>query len=90
LGVARATTAFAGIVVAAYAVLVVGIFLGLTPLALLALLALPLAAKPIRGLKAAGADPHALIPSNAGMIVTTLVTGVLLLVGLGIASVIPR
>jgi len=90
LGVARATTAFAGIVVAAYAVLVVGIGLGLTPLALLALLALPLAAKPIRGLKAAGADPHALIPSNAGMIVTTVVTGLLLLVGLGIASVLPR
>src|SRR5712691_5018004 len=86
LGVARATTAFAGIVVAAYAVLVVGIGLGLTPLALLAL---PLAAKPIRGLKAAGADPHALIPSNAGMIVTTVVTGLLLLVGLGIASVLP-
>ena len=90
LGVARATTAFAGIVLAAYAVLVVGIGLGLTPLALLALLALPFAAKPIRGLKAAGADPHALIPSNAGMIVTTLVTGLLLLVGLGIASVLPR
>ena len=90
LGVARATTAFAGIVLAAYAVLVVGIGLGLTPLALLALLALPFAAKPIRGLKAAGADPHALIPSNAGMIVTTLVTGLLLLVALGIASVLPR
>ncbi len=89
LGVARATTAFAAIVLAAYVVLGVGIAVGLTPLALLALLGLPLAVKPIRGLRAAGDDPHALIPSNAGMIVTTLVTGLLLLLGLGIASVLP-
>jgi len=89
LGVARATTAFAAIVLAAYVVLGVGIAVGLTPLALLALLGLPLAVKPIRGLRAAGDDPHALIPSNAGMIVTTLVTGLLLLLGLGLASVVP-
>jgi len=89
LGVARATTAFAAIVLAAYAILVVGIAVGLTPLALLALLGLPIAVKPIRGLRAAGDDPHALIPSNAGMVVTTLVTGLLLLLGLGLASVVP-
>src|SRR2546426_224109 len=85
LGVARATTAFGAIVLAAYAVLVVGVVLfSLTPWALLALLAIPLAIKPILGLRRAGADPHALIPSNAGMILTTVVTGILLLAGLAI------
>ena len=87
LGVAKATTAFAGIVVAGYAVLVVGVALSiLTPWVLLALLALPMALKPVRGLRASQGDPHALIPSNAGMILTTLVTGVLVLVGLALAS----
>ena len=87
LGVARATTAFGAIVLAAYAILVVGVVLfSLTPWALLALLAIPLAIKPILGLRRAGADPHALIPSNAGMILTTVVTGILLLTGLAIES----
>src|SRR3989442_855692 len=85
LGVARATTAFGAIVLSAYAILVVGVVLfSLTPWALLALLAIPLAIKPILGLRRAGADPHALIPSNAGMILTTVVTGILLLAGLAI------
>jgi 1,4-dihydroxy-2-naphthoate octaprenyltransferase len=91
LGVARSTTAFAGIVGAAYAVLVVGVaFFQLTPWTLLALLALPLAVKPAVGLRKAGGDPHALIPSNAGMILTTVVTGALLLAGLAVkAFVVP-
>src|SRR3989449_606016 len=85
LGVARATTAFGAIVLAAYSILVVGVVLfSLTPWALLALLAIPLAIKPILGLRRAGADPHALIPSNAGMILATVVTGILLLAGLAI------
>src|SRR3989454_557212 len=85
LGVARATTAFGAIVLAAYAILVLGVVLfSLTPWALLALLAVPLAIKPILGLRRAGADPHALIPSNAGMILSTVVTGILLLAGLAI------
>ena len=85
LGVARATTAFGAIVLAAYAILVLGVVLSsLTPWALLALLAVPLAIKPILGLRRAGADPHALIPSNAGMILATVVTGILLLAGLAI------
>lgn len=89
LGVRRATEVFGGIVAGAYVVLAVGIALfGLTPWTLLAFLALPLAIKPVRGLRKAGGDPHALIPSNAGMIVTTLVTGVLLLVGLGIQALL--
>lgn len=88
LGVARATSAFAAIVVGAYVVLVIGIPFGLTPLVLLAFLSLPLALKPIRGLRAAGEDPHALIPSNAAMIVTTVVTGLLLLAALGLASIV--
>jgi len=87
LGVARATKAFGAIVLAAYAILVVGVVLfSLTPWALLALLALPLAIKPILGLRQAGADPHALIPSNAGMILATVVTGILLLAGLAIQA----
>lgn len=90
IGVERSTTVFGGIVIAAYAILVLGVGLaGLTPWTLLGLLALPLAVKPIRGLRKAGGDPHALIPSNAGMILATLVTGILLLVGLGLASVYP-
>lgn len=89
LGVARSTTAFAGIVAAAYAVLVMGAaFFQLTPWALLALLALPLALKPIVGLRKAGGDPQALIPSNAGMILTTVVTGALLLAGLAVEAFI--
>ena len=91
LGVERSTTVFGGMVVAAYAVLVLGVlFFQLTPWALLALIALPLAVKPVRGLAKAGADPHALIPSNAGMIMATLATGVLMLVGLAVkAFVVP-
>ena len=87
LGVARATRVFAGIIAAAYLVLVLGVvFTGLTPWALLALLGAPLAAKPVGGLRKAGSDPHALIPSNAGMIMATLATGVLLLVGLALST----
>ena len=87
LGVERSTTAFAAIVAAAYAVPIAGVaFFALTPWGLLGLLALPLALKPVRGLRKAGGDAHALIPSNAGMILTTLVTGVLLLAGLAIEA----
>lgn len=86
LGVERATQVFGGILAAAYVMLVLAVlFAGLTPWALLALLAAPLAAKPWRGLRKAGADPHVLIPSNAGMILATLVTGILLLVGLAVS-----
>jgi 1,4-dihydroxy-2-naphthoate polyprenyltransferase len=86
LGVERATRVFGGILAAAYLILILAVlFAGLTPWALLALLAAPLAARPWRGLQKAGADPHALIPSNAGMILATLVTGVLLLVGLAVS-----
>ncbi len=89
LGVERATTAFGAIVLAAYAILILGVVLfSLTPWALLALLALPLAIKPILGLRRAGADPHALIPSNAGMILATVVTGILLLAGLAIETLV--
>jgi len=91
LGVERATKVFAGILVAAYAVLALGAAVfGLTPWALLAFLAIPLAIRPVRGLRKAGADPHALIPSNAGMILATVVTGVLLLVGLLVESFVLR
>jgi 1,4-dihydroxy-2-naphthoate octaprenyltransferase len=87
LGVARATRVFGGILAAAYVILILAVlFTGLTPWALLAVLAAPLAAKPFRGLKKAGADPHVLIPSNAGMILATLVTGILLLVGLAVSK----
>lgn len=87
LGVERATKVFAGIVAAAYVALAVGVVFGLTPFALLALLALPLAVKPIVGLRKSGGDPHALIPSNAGMVLATVVTGVLLIVGLAVSAV---
>ena len=87
LGVARATRVFGGILAAAYVILILAVlFTGLTPWALLAVLAAPLAVKPFRGLKKAGADPHVLIPSNAGMILATLVTGILLLVGLAVSK----
>src|SRR5205807_2344740 len=87
LGVARATTVFGGILAAAYVILILAVlFTGLTPWALLALVAAPLAVKPFRGLKKAGADPHVLIPSNAGMILATLVTGILLLIGLAVSK----
>jgi 1,4-dihydroxy-2-naphthoate octaprenyltransferase len=86
LGVEKATTVFGSILAAAYVILVLAVLLTrLTPWALLALLAAPLAAKPLRGLRTAGADPHVLIPSNAGMILATVVTGILLLVGLTVS-----
>src|SRR5438034_10240946 len=89
LGVARATTAFASLIAAAYVVLLVGVlFAGLTPWALLGLLALPLATKPVRGLRAAKDDPHALVPSNAAMIMAMLATGILLLVGLALSAIL--
>lgn len=89
LGVERSAKVFGGIVVAAYVVLVVGVALfRLTPWGLLGLLALPLAIKPIRGVRIANGDPHALIPSNAGMILATMVTGILLLAGLALATVV--
>jgi 1,4-dihydroxy-2-naphthoate octaprenyltransferase len=89
LGVERATTVFAGLIAAAYVVLLIGVlFAGLTPWALLGLLAVPLAAKPVRGLRAAKDDPHALIPSNAGMIMATMATGILLLVGLALSTIL--
>jgi 1,4-dihydroxy-2-naphthoate octaprenyltransferase len=88
LGVARATKAFAGLNAAAYVVLLAGVlFVGLTPWVLLGLLAVPLAAKPVWGLRAAKDDPHALIPSNAGMIMATIATGVLLLIGLALSTI---
>lgn len=84
---ARAGQAFAVLVGAAYAILVVGIVLfELTPWALLAFGALPVAWKSVLGLRKAGADPHALIPSNAAMILANLATGVLLFAGLAIES----
>jgi len=90
LGVPRATKVFAGLIGAAYLVLVLGVlFISLTPWALLALLAAPLASKPVEGLRKAGSDPHALIPSNAGMILATVVTGILLLVGLALSAFWP-
>jgi hypothetical protein len=52
-------------------------------------LALPLAVKPILGAPKAAGDPHALIPSNAGMVLATVVTGVLLLVGLALSTFLP-
>lgn len=89
LGADRAAKLFGGIVIGAYVVLGAGVaFARLTPWALLAFLSLPLAVKPIVGARKAGGDPHALIPSNAGMILATLVTGVLLLVGLGLAALV--
>ena len=89
LGVAHATKVFAGILASAYGILLVGVVaFGLTPWALLAFLAVPWAVKPVRGLRKAGGDPHALIPSNAGMILTTVATGLLLAVGLGLDAIV--
>jgi len=36
----------------------------------------------------AGGDPHALIPSNAGMILATIVTGILIAVGLVVEGLV--
>ncbi len=89
LGVERSTKVFGGIIVAAYALLAIGVVaFRLTPWALLAFLALPLAVKPVLGLRKVGGDPHALIPSNAGMILATIVTGILLIIGLTVEAVV--
>src|SRR5256884_26323 len=89
LGVARATTAFGAIGLPAYAILVVGVVLfSLTPWALLALLAVPLAIKPILGLRRAGGRPPRLVSPQPGVILATVVTGILLLAGLAIETLV--
>jgi 1,4-dihydroxy-2-naphthoate octaprenyltransferase len=85
VGPERAVNVYGGLVAAAFLMPVVASLLGLVPLTtLLTLLALPLAVRAARGLRANYKDPHALIPSNAGTIGLTVVFSILLLVGLGL------
>ncbi len=85
LGPERAVNVYVGLVAAAFLIPVVASLLGLVPpTTILTLLALPLAVRAARGLRANYQDPHALIPANAGTIGLTVVFSILLLAGLGL------
>ncbi len=85
LGPERAVTVYVGLVAAAFLMPVLASLLGLVPpTTVLTLLALPLAVRAVRGLRANYQDPHALIPANAGTVGLTVVFAVLLLGGLAL------
>ncbi|MEE9592700.1 MAG: prenyltransferase [Thermoplasmata archaeon] len=85
VGPERAINVFVGLLAAAFLMPVFASLLRLVPLTtLLTLLAVPLAVRSVRGLRANYRDPHALIPANAGTIGLTVVFAILLLVGLGL------
>ncbi|MFQ5920196.1 MAG: prenyltransferase [Thermoplasmata archaeon] len=85
VGPKRAVNVYVGLLAAAFFMPMVASLLGVAPpTTLLTLLALPLAVRTARGLRANYQDPHALIPSNAGTIGLTVVFSLLLLAGLGL------
>lgn len=83
----RAAWGYAGLLVAAYASIVIGVGLRVLPLPLLlGLLSLPLAARGIRGAVRHHSDTARLIPVNASTIGIHLVTGLLLCAGYLVTS----
>ncbi|MFQ6013366.1 MAG: prenyltransferase [Thermoplasmata archaeon] len=85
LGPERSINVYLGLVAAAFFMPVLASLLRLVPpTTVLTLLALPLAVRAARGLRANYLDPHALIPANAGTIGLTVVFAILLLGGLGL------
>ncbi|MFQ5553408.1 MAG: prenyltransferase [Thermoplasmata archaeon] len=90
VGPERAVNVYVGLLVAAFLMPVVASILRLVPLTtVLTLLAVPLAMRAIKGLRANYKDPHALIPANAGTIGLTVVFAILLLIGLGLGIPLP-
>lgn len=85
IGPERAINVYIGLVAAAFLMPVLASLLRLIPpTTVLTLLAVPLAMRAARGLRANYQDPHALIPANAGTIGLTVVFALLLLLGLGL------
>jgi 1,4-dihydroxy-2-naphthoate octaprenyltransferase len=82
-GPARALRVYEGLIVAAFVFPVAAVALGaVSPLALLCFLTAPIAAKAAKAARAHHADPHALIPANAGTIMLTTFFGILLIAGI--------
>lgn len=89
MGRQRAAQGYVAIVLASYAIVVLGVVLDVMPPAtLLSLAALPLALRAIRGARRFHSDTPKLIPTMATTIQTHLTTGVLLTVGYVIAGVV--
>ncbi|MCJ2531871.1 MAG: prenyltransferase [Candidatus Thermoplasmatota archaeon] len=85
LGPERSVNVYIGLVVTAFLMPVLASILRLVPpTTALTLLAVPLAMRAARGLRANYQDPHALIPTNAGTVGLTVVFSILLLLGLGL------
>lgn len=78
----RVIAVYVGTVALSFALIVAYVLVGLTPAwTLLALLALPLAVRTVRGLRRFYGQPFALIPALGANIALHLVTGLLLLAG---------
>jgi len=89
LGRQRAVWGYVGLIVAAYATILVGIVLGVFPYTLLlALLAIPLAYRGIRGVMRFHSNTSRLIPTLATTIQVHLVTGLFLCVSYAIAKLL--
>ncbi len=85
LGPERSIGVYIGLLTVSFLVPVLASLLRLVPLtSVLVLLAVPLAVRNVKGLRANYKDPHALIPANAGTIALTVVFAILLLAGLGL------
>ncbi|MFH1327728.1 MAG: 1,4-dihydroxy-2-naphthoate octaprenyltransferase [Candidatus Bathyarchaeota archaeon] len=82
LGTEKAAKVYGGILIAVYALIVLGVtFSIISPFTLIALITLPLAIKGIRHARAHHSKPLKLIPANASTILTHLLVGLLLAVG---------
>jgi 1,4-dihydroxy-2-naphthoate polyprenyltransferase len=94
LGYSRSIRVYVGMVVAAYALLVLYALLSafsLVPItslvSLIALLSLPFALKAVKVLRANYKDPHAIIPANANTIFLHLTFGILAILGFTLGAV---
>ena len=95
LGYARSISVYTGMVVSAYALIIVYAVLRffspvpITSLAsLVALLSLPFASRAVKILRANYRDPHAIIPANANTILLHLSFGILAILGFTLGAVL--
>jgi 1,4-dihydroxy-2-naphthoate octaprenyltransferase len=89
LGRRRSISVYAGLLIATYAVIAVGLATKLFPLwAALGLATLPLSIKALRTAQVCYEDPVKLVPANASTIVIHLATGLLLVAGYVLAGLV--
>lgn len=91
IGPARSLKVYEAMLAGAFLCLPLAAILAAAPPSiLLALLSAPVAAKTVKTARANYADPHALIPANAGTILLTVVFGGLLLAGVALGIFLGR